>query len=145
MATSRLASRIATGLALAGAGFISYIGVRYLSDPQAMAPTFGFRAYPTGEAADFLSVKGGRDVAAGLLIVALLATRQRYALGIAMLVQSVIPANDMLSILRHHGSTTTAFGVHGLTAALVAFTGLLLIREGRTAEITAPAATPVTV
>ncbi|MTE12775.1 DUF4267 domain-containing protein [Nocardia aurantiaca] len=134
MFTSRLASRIATTLAVTGAGFITYIGVRYLADPQAMAPTFGMRVSPTGEAADFLNVKGVRDVASGLLIVALLAARQRYSLGIAMLVMATIPTGDMLTILRHDGSSSTAFGVHGATAALVAATGLLLVNERTATE-----------
>ncbi|MFE3224622.1 DUF4267 domain-containing protein [Nocardia sp. NPDC059228] len=129
MIASRLTSRIATTLAVAGAGFIAYIGFRYLTDPQAMAPTFGMRVSPTGEAADFLNVKGVRDAACALLIVALLAARQRYALGIVMLVMATIPTGDMLTILRHDGSTATAFGVHGVTAALVAATGLLLVNE----------------
>ncbi|WP_405485484.1 DUF4267 domain-containing protein [Nocardia sp. NBC_00511] len=134
MFTSRITSRIATALALAGAGFISYIGYRYVTDPAAMAPSFGLRVSPTGEAADFLNVKGVRDLASGLLIVALLAARQRYSLGIAMLVMATIPTGDMLTILRHDGSTATAFGVHGFTAALVAVTGALLVGEGRAAD-----------
>ncbi|MFJ9366194.1 DUF4267 domain-containing protein [Nocardia sp. NPDC101769] len=129
MITPRLTSRIATTLAVAGASFITYIGFRYLTDPQAAAPTFGMRVSPTGEAADFLNVKGVRDAACGLLIVALLAARQRYSLGIVMLVMATIPTGDMLTVLRHDGSTAMAFGVHGVTAALVAATGLLLVNE----------------
>lgn len=138
-------SRIANALALAGAGFITYIGVRYLADPQGMAPTFGFKTYPAGQAADFLNVKGVRDVASGLAIVALLAARERRALGILLLVEALIPTGDMLSVLRHDGSTATAFGVHGLTAALVAVTGALVLSERRTATAGSPAATSVAV
>ncbi|MGW2662140.1 DUF4267 domain-containing protein [Nocardia tengchongensis] len=137
-------SRIATVLSLVGAAFISYVGVRFLTDPQAAAAAFGMRVAPTGEAADFLNVKGVRDLACGLLIVALLAARQRSALGIAMLVEALIPTGDMLTILRHSGDTATAFGVHGLTAVLVAATGVLLIREGR-ANAIAPASLLTTV
>ncbi|MGW4246483.1 DUF4267 domain-containing protein [Nocardia sp. NPDC004722] len=133
MTTSRLTSRIATALTVAGAGFIGYVGIRYMTDPQAMAPGFGFRNYPAGEAADFLNVKGVRDVISGLVPVALLVAGQRKSAGIAMLVTALIPTGDMLSILRHDGSTATALGVHGVTAALVAATGLLLVKE-RTAE-----------
>ncbi|MFE3193339.1 DUF4267 domain-containing protein [Nocardia sp. NPDC059240] len=133
MFTSRLTSRIATTLAVTGAGFIGYIGVRYMADPQAMAPSFGFKTYPTGDAADFLNVKGVRDVISGLVPVALLVAGQRKSAGIAMLVTALIPTGDMLSILRHDGSTATALGVHGVTAALVALTGVLLVNE-RTAE-----------
>ncbi|MEC3916580.1 DUF4267 domain-containing protein [Nocardia sp. CDC160] len=129
-----LAARINNALALGGAAFITYIGVRYLAAPAAEAPGFGMPVAPTGAAADFLNVKGVRDLASALLIVTLLATRQRRALGTAMLVTATIPVGDMLTILRHGGSTAMAFGVHGLTAALVATTGVLFLRERRTAE-----------
>ncbi|GAB0106124.1 DUF4267 domain-containing protein [Nocardia sp. JMUB6875] len=131
MSTSRIASHVATALSLAGAAFITYVGIRYLTVPAIEAPGFGLRVTPTGEAADFLNTKGVRDVGSGVLIVALLAARQRYALGVAMLATAVIPVGDMLTILRHSGSTAMAFGVHGFTAALVAATGFLLLREGR--------------
>ncbi|WP_327109861.1 DUF4267 domain-containing protein [Nocardia sp. NBC_01730] len=55
--------------------------------------------------------------------------RRRYALGIATLVIALVPIGDMLTVLSWSGSTATAFGVHGLTAVLVALTGVLLIRE----------------
>ncbi|AYF72648.1 DUF4267 domain-containing protein [Nocardia yunnanensis] len=129
MNASRLTSRLATALTVAGAGFIGYIGFRYLTDPQDMAPGFGMRVAPAGEAADFLNVKGVRDIASGLVPLALLAAGQRRSAGIAMLVTALIPTGDMLTILRHDGSTPTALGVHGVTAALVAATGLLLLNE----------------
>lgn len=145
MSTSRISSHVATALSLAGAAFITYVGIRYVTVPAIEAPGFGLRVAPTGEAADFLNTKGVRDIGSGLLIVALLAARQRYALGIAMLATSVIPVGDMLTILRHSGSTAMAFGVHGVTAALVAATGVLLLREGRPARIASPAMTPAAV
>ncbi|MEC3952251.1 DUF4267 domain-containing protein [Nocardia sp. CDC153] len=128
---TNLATRVNTALALVGAAFITYIGVRYLTVPAAEAPGFGMPVAPTGAAADFLNVKGVRDLASALLIVTLLATRQRRALGTALLVTATIPVGDMLTILRHGGSTAMAFGVHGLTAALVAATGILFLRERR--------------
>ncbi|RAJ81611.1 MULTISPECIES: hypothetical protein [unclassified Streptomyces] len=33
------------------------------------------------------------------------------------------------TVLAHHGSAAAAFGIHGLTAALIAATGLLVLRE----------------
>ncbi|WP_281180903.1 DUF4267 domain-containing protein [Nocardia lijiangensis] len=64
-----------------------------------------------------------------MVILALLAAKQRYALGIATLVIALIPFGDMLTVLRWDGSAGAAFGIHGLTAAFVALTGVLLIRE----------------
>ncbi|UFS93342.1 DUF4267 domain-containing protein [Nocardia huaxiensis] len=131
--------RIATALALAGAAFILYIGIGYLTVPQSIAPSFGLPAWPSGDAEAFMNLKGVRDVASGILFLALLATGQRFATGIAMLAMSVVPLGDMLTILRWDGSTTTAITVHGFTAALVFLAGVLFVREGRTpATATAP-------
>ncbi|WP_330185304.1 DUF4267 domain-containing protein [Nocardia sp. NBC_01503] len=138
-------SRIATALSVIGAAFIIYVGFGFLTDPEAAASGFGMPAWPHGDAADFLNVKGDRDVVMGLLILALLAFRQRFALGITMLVMALAPVSDMLIVLAHNGSTAAAFGIHGLTAALVALTGVLLLREPRTATIAASTVSPATV
>ncbi|WP_067688012.1 DUF4267 domain-containing protein [Nocardia jejuensis] len=135
-------SRIATVLSLIGAAFILYIGLSYLIAPEATATGFGLPSWPTGEAAAFMNLKGVRDTASGILILALLAARQRFALGISMLVLALIPIGDMTTVLSYHGSTAAAFGIHGLTAALVALTGFLLIREPRTAGIESAVAAP---
>jgi hypothetical protein len=130
-------SRIATVLSLIGAAFILYIGINYLVAPEAIATGFGLPEWPKGDAVAFMNLKGVRDTVSGILILALLAMRQRFALGIVMLVIALIPLGDMLTVLSWNGSAGTAFGVHGLTAVLVALAGALLIREHRTANKTA--------
>ncbi|HLS76667.1 MAG TPA: DUF4267 domain-containing protein [Nocardia sp.] len=133
-------TRIATALALLGAAFILYIGISYLVTPESIAAGFGLPAQPTGDAVGFLDIKGVRDTVCGVLILALLATRQRFALGVALSALALIPLGDMLTVLRWDGSTATALGVHGFTAVLVAATGALLLTEGRrthTAAVTA--------
>jgi hypothetical protein len=35
----------------------------------------------------------------------------------------------MVNVLAHGGSMVAAFAIHGLTAALIAVTGLLILRE----------------
>lgn len=122
-------SRIATALSLIGAAFILYIGISYLITPETTAPGFGLPAWPDGDAVAFLNLKGVRDTVLGLLILALLAAKQRYALGIVTLVIALVPLGDMLTVLSWHGSTATALSVHGLTAALVFLTGGVLLRE----------------
>ncbi|WP_406237594.1 DUF4267 domain-containing protein [Nocardia sp. NBC_01009] len=124
-------SRIATTLSLIGAAFIIYVGISYLVTPASMAPQFGLPEWPHGDAVAFLNIKGIRDITEGLIILALLAARQRFALGLATLVIALTPFADMLTVLRYHGSTSTALSVHGLTAVLVALTGGLLLREQR--------------
>ncbi|MEV0295148.1 DUF4267 domain-containing protein [Nocardia sp. NPDC050710] len=122
-------SRIATTFSLIGAAFILYVGIGYVITPETMATGFGLPAQPEGEAVAFLNLKGVRDIVTGLIILALLAIKQRYTLGIATLVIALIPFGDMLTVLRWDGSAGAAFGIHGLTAAFVALTGALLIRE----------------
>ncbi|MEV4235875.1 DUF4267 domain-containing protein [Nocardia sp. NPDC050408] len=122
-------SRIATALSLIGAAFILYIGISYLVTPETIANGFGLPQWPTGDAVAFMNLKGVRDTVSGLIILVLLAIKQRYALGIVTLVIALIPIGDMLTVLSWGGSAAAAFGIHGLTAALVAVTGVLLIRE----------------
>ena len=122
-------SRIATVLSLIGAAFILYIGISYLVTPETTATGFGLPEWPKGDAVAFMNLKGVRDIVSGLIILVLLATKQRYALGIVTLVIALVPIGDMLTVLSWGGSTAAAFGIHGLTAALVAVTGVLLIRE----------------
>ncbi|WP_063022095.1 DUF4267 domain-containing protein [Nocardia niwae] len=127
-------SRIATVLSLIGAAFILYIGISYLFTPDAIAPGFGLPAWPEGDAAAFMNLKGVRDTVFGVLILILLGLRQRYALGIVTSVVALVPVGDMLTVLSWNGSAAAAFGIHGLTAALVALTGGLLIREHSVAQ-----------
>ncbi|WP_433621949.1 DUF4267 domain-containing protein [Nocardia sp. CA-120079] len=125
----RLGERLGTAGAVLGAGFIMSVGGGYLLAPQRMAPEFGLTDWPGGAADGFLNVKGVRDVVTGLIVLALLATGQRRAVGVSLLTIALIPTGDMLTILVRRGSTATALSVHGLTAALVAATGALLLRR----------------
>ncbi|WP_431605562.1 DUF4267 domain-containing protein [Amycolatopsis melonis] len=77
----------------------------------------------------FPAVKGSRELAMGLAMGILLVTGHRRALGWVLLLVAVAPFGDMVTVLAHHGSAATAFGVHGLTAALIAVTGVLVLRE----------------
>ncbi|GAB2856934.1 hypothetical protein GCM10022221_65650 [Actinocorallia aurea] len=124
-------SRTGTALAaLTGVG-ITYVGLSYLLDPAGTAPGFGLPAWPTGDAAAWLNIKGVRDLATGLTVFALLAAGRREALGWVMLAFATIPAGDMLTILAHRGSTAAALGIHGVTSAAVLTSALLLIRASR--------------
>src|SRR6476646_1102725 len=92
-------SRIGTTLSLIGAAFILDIGISYLVTPYPMATGFGLPEWPKGDAVAFMNLKGVRDTVSGLIILVLLATEQRYALGIVTLVIALIPIGDMLTVL----------------------------------------------
>ncbi|MEU6862275.1 DUF4267 domain-containing protein [Streptomyces sp. NPDC046876] len=135
---------LTTALAAVGGAFILYVGLAYLLAPQANAPDFGVPTWPRDEGTAFLAVKGVRDIATGLVILALLLTGQRRALGWAMAAIVCVPAGDMAIVLASGGPAGAAYGIHGATAAAVALTAALLLREHRrsTKHHTAPATTP---
>lgn len=105
---------------------IIYVGLNYLFAPRKIAAGFGFTEVP-GDADTFLNVKGGRDIGAGLVPLALMIYGDPHALGWVTLTAAVWPVFDMLIILRHRGKKAIAFGVHGLTAVVMVVAALLLL------------------
>ncbi|MFI6496700.1 DUF4267 domain-containing protein [Nonomuraea typhae] len=121
----RIAADVLTWL---GALMIGYVGISYLFLPLETAPSFGLPAWPSPEAAGFLNVKGLRDLATGLIPLALLLTGQRRALGWSQMIISLVPFGDAAVILARGGSTAAALGIHALTAVVVLVTGILQLR-----------------
>ncbi|WP_062982084.1 DUF4267 domain-containing protein [Nocardia anaemiae] len=118
-----------TVLAAAVVLFTFYLGISFVLTPADSAHGFGLPDWPAGDGVGFLIVKGSRELAMGLGMGALLVTGHRRAMGWVLLTVAVAPFGDMINVLAHHGSTATAFGVHGLTSALIAVTGALILRE----------------
>jgi Domain of unknown function (DUF4267) len=113
--------------ALIAAGII-VIGCFYLASPQRILGSFGLE--PPASDADtraWLRPKGIRDVASGLIVLAMMLTADTRLVGIALLVEAVIPFGDMAIILGSGGSRARAFSVHGLTCAVMLVVGLLWI------------------
>lgn len=107
---------------------IIVIGCFYLVSPERISRTFGLK--PPASDADtraWLRPKGIRDVAAGLLVLAMMLTVNTRSVGIALLVLAIIPFGDMSIILGSGGSRSRAFSVHGVTCAVMLAVGLLLI------------------
>ncbi|HEX4248428.1 MAG TPA: DUF4267 domain-containing protein [Pseudonocardia sp.] len=109
---------------------IIWVGTRYLVEPGAIAGTFGVPV-PPPDTDPFLRVKGVRDVTSGLVMLALLATRQPRIVAIGLLAEALIPVGDATIVLANGGSQATAFGVHGATAALMVAGAVTLLRDGR--------------
>ncbi|MEV0579821.1 DUF4267 domain-containing protein [Streptomyces sp. NPDC050392] len=137
---------VTTVLAAACTLFVVYLGLSFILAPEASTPGVGLPSWPAGDGGGFLIMKGTRELAMGLVLGILLATGHRRALGWVLLMEAVAPFGDMINVLAHHGSYSAAFGIHGLTSALIAATGLLTLREtssARQAPAPAPAAQPV--
>jgi hypothetical protein len=119
---------LAPGMAWLLAVAIIAIGTQYVVSPWTATRSFGLPLPETGvNTAWWLRLKGVRDIAAGLTVLALMAWDGPRGAGILLLVDAVIPVGDMLLILAANGSTKSAFGIHGLTAALMVLTAIALI------------------
>jgi hypothetical protein len=124
-------TRLATTLTVLLAAGISYVGISYLFFPAATAPQFGMAVWPEGDAADFLATKGARDLASGLVPLALLWSGQRRAVGWILSLWTFVPLADAALILSTGGSVAMALWVHGVTALALVITGGLLLTERR--------------
>jgi hypothetical protein len=120
----------AVGYILAGllAVGIIFIGARFLVAPRVAAAGYGVPADVDGQSvAAYLSVKGVRDIATGLFVIVLLVAGATHLVGWVMLAASVIPVADAAIVLRDGGSKSIAWGVHGVTAAVMLVTTALLL------------------
>ena len=106
---------------------IIVIGCFYLASPQRILNSFGLKPpAPDADTRAWLRLKGIRDVASGLAILALMLTTDSRTVGTVLLVFASIPFGDMSNILVSGGRKATAFSVHGVTCAVMLFAGLLL-------------------
>ena len=119
---------VAVGLSgLLGLGIIA-IGVRFLLAPRAAAAGYGVAIREEiGEAGAYLSAKGVRDIASGLVVFLLIAIAGYRVLGGWMLVMTLIPIGDAAVVLRSGGSKAAAYGWHVTTAVVMAVIGILLL------------------
>jgi len=113
--------------ALVAAGII-VIGCFYLLSPERISGSFGLK--PPASDADtraWLRLKGIRDIAAGLLVLAVMLTAGGRVVGVVLLVEAVIPFGDMSIILGSGGSKLRALLVHGVTCVAMIIASLWLI------------------
>ena len=108
------------GMALLVALGIIAIGSQYVAMPLTATRSFGLPLPKDGaNIAWWLRLKGVRDIASGLTVLAFMAWGVPRGVGLVLLVEANIPVGDMLLILAAKGSTKSAFGMHGLTAVLM--------------------------
>jgi hypothetical protein len=106
--------------------FCLFIGYRFLFQPASAAADYGVPARPEGDAGAYLSIKGLRDGAFGVLGLALLAFAGATAAAWFMVCVAIVPLGDTLIVLRHGGTKAVAYGIHFATAVVVLISGALL-------------------
>src|SRR6266403_6231762 len=99
----------------------------YLVSPERSSGSFGLK--PPASDADtraWLRLKGSRDAVFGLVVLTMMLIADGRSVGIALLVEAIIPLGDMSIILGSGGSKTRALSIHGVTCAVMLVVGLLL-------------------
>src|SRR5688500_15019075 len=123
-----MTTTIAYTLAGLIAAAIIFIGARFLVAPRVAAAGYGVQLDPGQRSANaYLSVKGVRDIASGLFVLILMAAGETHLLGWVILAATIIPLADTIIVLGNGGAKSIAFGVHGLTAAVMLVTSALLL------------------
>ena len=118
----------ALAVALLVALAIIAIGILYVVSPLVATRSFGLPLPENGaNIVWWLRLKGVRDIASGLVVLALMMWGLPSAVGIVLLMEASIPVGDMLLILAAKGSTKSAFGMHGLTAVIMVLAAISLI------------------
>jgi Domain of unknown function (DUF4267) len=125
---SRRAGRLAElALGAVGVGIIA-IGTRFLVRPEAAAAGYGVGTAPQDP---YLAVKGIRDIASGLVLLAVLARGDRRTTGSTALAAATIPFGDMIVVLTRGGSPRVALGVHGATSLFMVAAAVPLLSGTR--------------
>ncbi|BBC93508.1 DUF4267 domain-containing protein [Streptomyces griseofuscus] len=106
--------------------FCLFLGYRFWFQPAPAAAGYGVPADPAGDAGAYLSVKGGRDAAFGLVGLVLLALVGARAEAWFMVCVALVPLLDTVTVLRHGGTRAVAFGIHFATAVVVLICAALL-------------------
>jgi hypothetical protein len=107
---------------------IIVIGCFYVKSPERMTGSFGLKPpAPDADTRAWLRLKGIRDIASGLVVLTLMLTTDTRTVGIALLVEAIVPLGDMSNVLGSGGSKSTALSVHGVTCAAMLIVGLFLI------------------
>jgi hypothetical protein len=119
---------LALGIALLVAFGIIAIGTQYVVSPRTATRSFGLPLPEEGaNVAWWLRLKGVRDIASALIVLALMAWGDPRGVGIILLVEAIIPVGDMLVILAAKGSARSAFGIHGLTAVFMVLAAIPML------------------
>jgi hypothetical protein len=125
----KIASLSAVLAALIALGVIC-IGIREFLYPAVAATGFGVQLFDSRDA-DFLAIKAARDVTSAILVLIVLALRNRRLLACTSGALTLIPIFDGLIVLRHAAWSFTPFLlVHWITA-LVMLLIVVLLRSGK--------------
>jgi len=119
--------KIAFYATLATGIFMVFIGLRFLLNPLVAEAAYGIQV-PTKNNFSFHYIKGIRDLFSGLILVGLVLSKEFRALGMLLLIATIIPAVDFSIVLTSPGHETAKLFSHLSAIILCAILGIYYIR-----------------
>ncbi|SEM54729.1 protein of unknown function [Chitinophaga rupis] len=117
----RITSATMWWLTFLSGALLVFIGLRFFAMPQLAETAFGINTQTNGDFS-FHYIKGGRDLVSGSMFIVLLLLKQYRALGVMLLIGSLVPSVDLWVVASHPGYETARIYPH-LTAIIL---GLVL-------------------
>lgn len=118
--------KISLGIgALLGLGLL-FLGARFFISPELAEVQYGLQFAEQGDYA-FHSIKGARDLFVGILFCALLLLKEYRALGIGLLVGTLIPTVDLIVVLSKEYNTFAPAVSHLIAALLCFLAGMYIL------------------
>jgi hypothetical protein len=102
---------------------IIVLGSRFLLSPRRATTDFGVAPDSIRALA---ATKGVRDITSGVVLLVVWAVAGPEAFGWGLATAAITPIADAIIVLTNGGRLSTALGIHGVTAALILVTGLVL-------------------
>jgi hypothetical protein len=110
---------------LLGLGMI-FLGARFFFSPEAATAAFGIRFNANGDYS-FHHIKGVRDIFSGILLCALVLMKERRALGMMLVVATIIPVSDMITVLSKSYNGVQQAIPHIVATLICSIVGTLLL------------------
>ncbi|WP_298733439.1 DUF4267 domain-containing protein [uncultured Chitinophaga sp.] len=107
-----------------------FIGLRFFLVPEAAATAFGIQL-DTRSDFSFHYIKAIRDTFSGLLFIALLLMKEWRALGITLLLGSIVPSVDMSIVISHPDYEPARIYPHLSAIILCIGLGIAFLRRGK--------------
>jgi len=120
--TTKISYAIAFAL---GLGMV-FLGARFFLSPEVATDEFGIRFNANGDHS-FHHIKGIRDIFSGLLLCALVLMKERRALGVMLLIATIIPVSDMLVVLSKSYTGLQQAMPHIIATTICFVVGILLL------------------
>lgn len=120
--TTKICYAIAALLGLA----MIFLGARFFFSPEAATDAFGIRFNANGDYS-FHHIKGIRDVFSGALLLALVYLKERRSLGIMLLLATIIPVSDMITVLSKSYAGIPQVLPHMIAILICAGVGITLL------------------